>query len=383
MYLHSFVSKKSSLNIILILTLIGAVLGGGCVDGEQYLIGEGNADEMPLLDEGNHLGFVIGFDDLIPAVTQDAIEERWNEAIESGLSTARVQLSWQELEPEPGGVNTQILEEILSDYESQGLQILLSITAYDSEGPEVPEDLMGKRFDDPVMISRFKALLEEIKPLLEKYRVYAISIANEPDNDFGEVENLENEMLVFLKEIKSYVRSFNKNIAVAITLAEINYGLGKSGMLEIIAESDIACWNVYGINLSDAYPFFSVQGEEELIADLQGMVDASMGKQIVIQEVGLHSGSTYLDSSEQTQRDFFKMIFQFMQNYPSIRAAYVFQLVDWSPETAAMLLDPAKSNDFNLAHLEYLQTLGLINYSDGTAKPAWTEFLGWLHNYQS
>jgi hypothetical protein len=102
MYLHSFVSKKTSSNIILTLTLIGAVLVGGCVDGEYYLIGEGNADEMPLLDEGNHLGFVIGFDDLIPAVTQDAIENRWNEAIESGLSTARVRLSWQELEPEPG-----------------------------------------------------------------------------------------------------------------------------------------------------------------------------------------------------------------------------------------------------------------------------------------
>jgi hypothetical protein len=363
--------------------LIGAVLIGGCGDEESYSIGEGAADKIPLLDEGNHLGIVIGFDELIPAVTQDAIEDRWDEAIESGLSTARVQLSWQELEPDPGIYNIRVLEEILSDYDSQGLQILLSITAYDSEGPETPQDLKDKRFDDPVLISRFKALLEEIKPLFKKYRVYAISIANEPDNDFGEVENLANEMLVFLKEIKSHIHSLNENIAVTITLAELNYSIGDSGILEIIAESDIACWNVYGVNLSDTYPYFSVQQEEELIGDLQGMVDASMGKQIVIQEVGLHSGSTYLDSSEQVQLNFFKTIFQFIQNYPSIRAAYVFQLVDWSPETAALLLDPAMGNAYNLAYLEYLQTLGLINYSDGTAKPAWTEFIGWLSNYKS
>jgi hypothetical protein len=351
-----------------------------CVDGENGVMGEGYAKELPILDNGNHVGLIVGLDDSIPAVTQDAIEARWDEAVESGLSTARVQVSWQELEPEPGVFNIEDLEEILLDYDSQGLKILLSITAYDSEGPETPYDILGMTFDDPILISRFKTLLDEIQPLLDQYGVYGISIANEPDNHFGEVPNLENEMLVFLREIKWYVRSINTNIAVTITLAEMNYNLDKPGMLEIISESDIACWNFYGVNISDSYPYFTVQGEEELIADLQGMVDASMEKQIVIQEVGLHSGSNYLDSSEQMQRNFYERIFQFIQNYPSIRAAYIFKLVDWSPDTAAHMLDPAMSDNFNMAYLEYLQTLGMINYTDGTAKPAWEAYIHWLNN---
>jgi hypothetical protein len=342
-------------------------------DGGDSIVGK-----LPLLAQGSHAGFIIGFNASNPPATEASIQARWEEALGVGLSIARVQMSWIDLEPQAGQYNTQLLEEKLQTYSNQGLAILLSITAYDSEDAQPPEDISDLRFDNSILFARFNALIDVILPLLEQHDVFALSVANEPDNSFGEIQNLENEILTFLKQVKSHIRSMNDNIAVTVTLAEGNLDFNKPGMREIISASDIACWNIYGMNLLNTKPYFSVQNESELLVDLQEMVNASMGKQIIVQEVVLHAGGTILDSSEETQRKFYEIFFQFMQNNSDIRAAYAFQLVDWSQETVDHYLLPEDGEDFNNAYSEHLLTLGLINYSDGCVKPAWHEFMRWL-----
>jgi hypothetical protein len=42
----------------------------------------------------------------------------------------------------------------------QGFQTFLLISAFDSEGPVYPPDLLGKSIDDPQLIHRFKALMD-------------------------------------------------------------------------------------------------------------------------------------------------------------------------------------------------------------------------------
>jgi hypothetical protein len=369
-----------TLSIIYVLFTSTLLFLGGCNSGSGLGFGtdENDAAKLPLLAQGSHAGFIIGFNISNPPATETSIQARWEEALGVGLSIARVQASWDDLEPQAGEYDTQSLEEALQTYSSQGLQILLSITAYDSEGPEQPADIDDLLFDDPILISRFNALMDEIVPLMEQYGVFAISIANEPDNDFGEIHNLEDEILTFLKQVKPHIHSLNSNIAVTVTLAEGNLDFTKPGMSEIISASDIACWNFYGMTLHNSIPYFSVQNENEILTDLEEMVDASMGKQIVMQEVGLHAGSTLLDSSEEIQRNFYESFFEFMQNNQDIRAAYAFQLVDWSPETTELFLQSGSGDDLYNAYSEHLQTLGLINYSDGSIKPAWNEFLRWL-----
>jgi hypothetical protein len=108
------------------------------------------------------------------------------------------------------------------------------------------------------------------------------------------------------------------------------------------------------------------------------MVEASMGKQIVVQELGLHSGDDFLDSSEEIQRRFYAVFFEFMQQTQDIRAAYAFQLVDWSPETVEIYLSSEIEEALYRDYAEHLLTLGLIDYTEGRVKPAWHEFMRWL-----
>jgi hypothetical protein len=49
---------------------------------------------------------------------------------------------------------------------------------------------------------------------------FLISISNEPDNSFGEVSDLHNQILKFLKDVKLYIHEINQNMAVTVTIAE-------------------------------------------------------------------------------------------------------------------------------------------------------------------
>jgi hypothetical protein len=107
---------------------------------------------------------------------------------------------------------------------------------------------------------------------------------------------------------------------------------------------------------------------------------------MVIQELGMHSGNTVLNSSEEIQRIFFETFFQEMNKNEQINVAYVFQLVDWSPELTDLYIkifeDEGLPQDYIDAFSESLETIGLIQYSDGKSKPAWTEFTYWLNEFE-
>lgn len=344
------------------------------------------AGELPLLNGGTKIGTIIGFNPSNPQSTTDSINARWNEAVNNGMTVARLQIDWAELEPQPNVFDTNALEEQLIEFKNQNLQTFLLISAYDSEGPEIPEDLQGLKFDNPVLIERFNNLMDWVIPMLVQYDGYIISITNEADNSFGEIPNLHNEILSFLKEVRPHIHSINEKMAVTVTIAEGSLDSDKPGITEIIAECDVACWNFYGSAFEFELPYYTAQTENQIKNDIHRMLEVSGEKNIVIQELGMHSGSDNLDSSEEIQRKFFQTFFQEMQNEKRLRAAYIFQLVDWSPEVTAIFTqifeDEGMSQGFIDAFAETLETAGLIQYSNGCRKPAWDEFIYWLNEFE-
>ena len=116
------------------------------------------------------------------------------------------------------------------------------------------------------------------------------------------------------------------------------------------------------------------------------MIDVAGEKYVVIQELGMYSGNTTLNSSQETQRKFFEVFFKEMKNEPQLRAAFNFQLVDWSPEVTAIfseeLVNEGASEEFVNQFAESLTTMGLIHYTDGSRKKAWNEFLFWLESFE-
>ena len=116
------------------------------------------------------------------------------------------------------------------------------------------------------------------------------------------------------------------------------------------------------------------------------MLDVSGEKNIVIQELGMYSGNTTLNSSQEIQRKFFEVFFSEMKKEERIKAAFNFQLVDWSPEVTELFNEMLEvedlPQDFIDQFAESLETIGLISYNNGERKKAWDEFLFWLTEFE-
>ncbi|MFO7830215.1 MAG: hypothetical protein R6V23_16455 [Bacteroidales bacterium] len=344
------------------------------------------AGELPLLNGNNKIGTIQGFNPSNPPATEDSMAARWQDAINAGMTVSRLQIDWPELEPSPNAYDKARFEQRLMDMKAQGLQTFLLISAYDSDGPVVPYDLYGKDFDDPELIQRFQNLMDWVIPLLLEYDGYLISISNEADNSFGEVPNLHNEILTFLLEIKEHIHRINESMAVTVTFAEGSLDEDKSGINEILAVCDVACWNFYGAKSQFTSPYYYIaQTENEIKSDIQRMLDVSGEKNIVIQELGMYTGNVTLNSSQEIQRKFFEVFFTEMKKTDRIIVAYNFQLVDWSPEVTEILaqdlVDEGLSQDFIDQFSESLETIGLVNYNNGARKKAWDEFVYWLAEF--
>ena len=368
----------------LLLLILGTC---GCEEDENTPTeNKGKAGHLPFLSNGNNLGIIKGFNYSNPPATEDSINARWEEALESGMSTGRIQIDWSELEPRAKNYNKKALENKLAEMQKQNLQSFLLISAYDSNGPELPEDLKGMKFDNPTLIKRYNELMDWVIPMLVKYDGYLISVSNEPGNDFVKFPDLHDEILTFLKKVKAHIHTINENVAATITMAESNLNTGKTGMKQIIAETDVACWNFYGSQSVSDTPYFAAQSESQIREDVRQMLSSSGNKDIVIQELGMWSGSNRLNSSEKIQKRFFKTFFRKMEKEDRIRAVYVFQLVDWSPEVAEQYVqifdEENLPQEYVEAFAESLETMGLIRYEDGNRKLAWQEFIKWVKNFQ-
>mgnify|MGYP006293190411 CR=1 FL=1 len=347
------------------------------------------AGELPLLTGDNRIGTIQGFNPSNPPETADSMAARWDDAINAGMSVCRLQIDWPELEPAPNRFDQVNFEQRLMEMSTQGLQPFLLISAYDSHGPVVPDDLIGKDIDDPELVQRFKNLMDWVIPLLVEYDGFLISVSNEADNSFGEVPDLNNQILNFLRDVKDHIHGINENIAVTVTLAEDSLDEDKPGIVDILAASDVACWNFYGAKsqFSNPDPFYYVaQTENEIKSDIQRMLNISGEKNIVIQELGMYSGDTTLNSSQEIQRKFFEVFFTEMKKNDRIKVAYNFQLVDWSPEVTEIFVqtleEEGMSQDFIVQFSESLETIGLINFNNGVRKKAWDEFVLWLTEFE-
>ncbi len=374
---------KSTLQFLLL--FFSYVFFVSCSDSEtnpQPIIS--NAHELPLLKTGKHIGTIIGFNASNPAQTQDSIQKRWDEALNSGMSIGRAQTDWIELEPQPNVFNKEALREKLEELSNKNLQVFLTLTAIDSEEAIPPSDLVGKPFDDPELIDRFKKLKDWVIPMLIEHNGFLIAISNEADNAFEEFPELIPQTVTFVKESREYIHSIDSRMAVTATMAEGSLDDGRSGLAEVLKECDVASLNFYGQDNGG-----TVQDVAKVNQEIDEMLAFAGNKLLIIQELGFSSGyedgSSVMQSSPEKQGIFFDAFFQRMQSEPQLRAAVVFQLVDWSPDTTDLFMEAFEnaglSEEFLFAFRESLRTAGLIHYEDGSQKPAWNEFLKWIENF--
>jgi len=337
--------------------------------------------ELNFLNKSHNIGMIMGFNfDNSPA-TIDSINARWDEAISAGMSAGRLQIDWPDIETAEGVYNVALIEDLLGNYHALGLQTHVLISAYDSEGPDVPAYLDGLDFDDERVINSFKNLMDWVIPIMVNNGGYAISVANEPDNAFQENNKLVNQVLNFFEPVRNHIHAINENIGVSITMNTVNLEQSKSDMKKIMKEVDYGCFNLYGAGL---FPLDAPYSKDRNETNIQEMLDFAGSKLIVIQELGMHSDTDLLNSSEEIQRDFFTTFFTIMENEPRIKAAYIFQMGDWSPGTVAIISEAYEADTpqwFIDQYGRVLETLGMIDFETGERKLAWNEIIQWIQRF--
>ncbi len=356
--------------------------------------------DLPLLPGGNHLGIVVGFNATHPVTTAVAIDARWREALNKGMRIGRVQVDWVDLEPRAGVYEKTVLEEQLARISNDNLAPYLSVIGFEDEESALPADLTARiragelTYNSPEVIERYSRLMDWVVPMLLAHNGWVISLGNEPANFIetlptaAEREKLTNEILEFVSAIRAKIKSIEPKLAVTVTVSEgrspTEITAGTDLETPFVVAGDVVTYNFYGASFNANSDYLDDTDPVRTRSRIDAMIERAGGRPIVLQELGAQAGpdrgTSLMGSSLATQQRFFETVFAELRRRPEFRAAYAFQLVDWSPE----LIEEAYGEPFRQANLpdlfirqwaESLATVGLIRFSDGSPRPAWSTFL--------
>ncbi|MCK5845249.1 MAG: hypothetical protein KAG97_11110 [Victivallales bacterium] len=355
------------------------------------------AHKLPLLPQGQHLGYIEGFNPDNSPKLRKVMDGAFAESVVNGMRVARIQMDWTDLEPTKGVYHRKKLAERLRFAHSKGLAIYLLLCSADTDSLNYPKDLLdkgGTRFakglkpDAPVIVARYKSVLDWAIPIAKRHGVYCISVGNEPDTHFENDSTFMTHFLRFVSAVRDHAHTIDSDIAITYTsncdpVTHPERGYGK----DIADAVDIFCFNLYGYGDSAG---FDRKATEET---LRGMLALSKGKPVQIQELGCSSicnpdrNWKFHKSSYKIQSQYFDWAFKRIKSTKRIRAAYVFQLVENSPYIdkwyAKAFAGEDMSADWVKSLCSWLKGLGLIRFDSAKKKPAWKEFMKALKNNYS
>lgn len=343
-------------------------------------------DPMPLLDPGPHLGMIIGFEEAAPG-TETQVQGHWDGALSAGMDIGRIQVDWAELEPAPGTYDLVDFTSMLEALAADDVQIMVTLSTIDSLEYTVPADLSdpedplalagGVAFDDPLVTDRFAGLLDQVIPLVKRHGGFLITVGNEPDNGFEDRPGFAAEVAGFTAAARAHAATVDPDVTISMTLTYASIDTYDVSQ-QIFDEIDVVTLNMY------------CQGDDGNVQDpamlgprLAAALDAVGDKPLVFQELGCPAGwedvPTAIDGNLEKQRGFFEAFAVQMQAQPRLRAAYVFQMLDWSPALRDIFAQALIDAGFDQATIdlftESLGTIGLCRWDDATCRPAWDEVL--------
>jgi hypothetical protein len=334
-----------------------------------------------------HLGVFDGYE-LPAASAARAVAERRAELLAAGSDVARVHVSFRELSPTAEVVDVAPLVDAIAALPASA-QVVALIETIDSDGyaDSMPVDLVnadtpytlraGVTLDAPAVTARFAKVMRAFAGTSAARRVVALSVGNEPDAYYDDVDASSAEgraygksLGEFTRQAREALRAASSSVPVAMTFRAALARRDPATLRSLVAASDVAIFNYYGQD--DAY---RVVPAGEVAAELDRLLATTDEKPVILQELGCPAGraSGTLGSSEATQAAFFTAALEAIAARPRIRVAFVFQLVDWSPMLAAMYgaaYASAGYPELGAKIEESLNSAGLLRYADGSARPA-------------
>ncbi|MEO1059882.1 MAG: hypothetical protein AAFZ07_00585 [Actinomycetota bacterium] len=315
-----------------------------------------------------HLG-LSWFSPAEPAAAR-SVDERWAEA-QAASTVGRVLVDWVELEPQRGDHRADLLDEALGELTDAGLAPMVTIAAVDVSGTPFPEWLGG--FDPRDAAEAYVEMIAAMLPTLRAHGVWLLAIANEPPLADGELD--VDDFASFVERVEAGAQRLAPDLAVTFTFAGGDPFLPEPAIDRMIETVDAFSVNHYclGGDLR-RLPL------EEATAQIDRLVERAGDLPVVFQELGCPAGEAN-GSSDADQLAWFEVAFEHLDSIERVRAAFVFEFLDWSP--AVFELDYGSTleglteevgPDFVERFETWLLTAGLVR-SDGSARPAFELFL--------
>ncbi len=366
------------LNFWLVAMVSGLFLASTCLAGERPAPPAGvDLEYMPKLQRGQVLGTTIyGSADL--ESLSSAAEIEFQRLIDGGMRGFTLYVDWPDLESAPGMFALGELLNSLDMLSDLGLQVFLNITVGNIGDYNLPTDLSdgegglapGVQLNQPSVIARFGALLDELVPELALRDVFLLGLGNEVDErlDHASLDEL-NAYRDFVLAGRNHVHGLVPDLPVTVTVTAKAIRDQSATWLGISQAVDLAAFNYAPID-QDWFVFEIA----DIAADLDQILALAGDGPLVIQELTCPSAPS-MGASEQWQSSCLDVLFDRIIANRNIRFVSIFTLEDLGGAVCSAVQDvflPALSGlptDFIERFLDYLCAIGIIA-EDGSAKPS-------------
>lgn len=305
---------------------------------------------------------ILGID--VNSAENEDYDTTFNVAYAMGIGEVGLSLDWVDLEPSPNTYAMTYPEIANVYYPAYGVPVSLTIRPIHTNTLRVPSDLQGLAFDDPRMIERFNALLDEVFAAIPDLELSSLVIGSEFDIYLGTDPDQWAAYTIFATATADHARSLRPDLKVAFeaTYAAIANETMSGYLATLNAQADIIGVSHYPINAD-----FSAQDPSVVHEVFATVVEAYPNQPIYFYQFGYPS-SALLGSSEAKQAEFIRQAFLGWDAYAENIIMIDFTwFTEQSPEVVASFQTYYSYADPSFA--AFLGSLGLRNY-DGTPKLA-------------
>jgi hypothetical protein len=252
-----------------------------------------------------------------------------------------------------------------SFYPSHNIKIALEINPIDTITLRLPKDLSDKPMDDPTVIARYQQLLEWVFQQIPNLALTSLTIGNEIDSDLKTDATKWQQYQTFFEAVSAYARTQRPALKVGVKATfDGLVGFAQTPLRAINEVSDVVMATYYPLKTS-----FQVKPVEFVYADFERLTLLYKERPIFLLEAGYPS-SRMCGSSEESQADFIKAVFEAWTEHRQIQLISFTWLTDLPPSAIAEMTRYYGIS--NRCFAEFLATLGLRTHL-GVDKKAFTQ----------
>lgn len=288
-----------------------------------------------------------------------------------GVRMYHADATWAALEPTPGTYQTDKLDNALKLAQKYKLDIALTIRTIDTNVMALPPDLVGRTTSDPVVISRFNALLTALAPIMNS-NVRWVHFGNEVNLYFVSRPAELPAFQTFVAAAAARLKALKPGVSTGVVFAYPGFRATDQYVKPLIPSVDHVAFTYYPIKAD-----YSMYDPSVAAADIAEMVAGAAGKPLLLTEIG-YTSKAPSSTGTSAQRTFYSNALNAIAKYSGkIVGASFITLNDPPPSIVASLTSYYGILAPNFE--AYLAGLGLAD-SIGVAKPAYSV---WVTQSQS